>query len=758
MRLTTGSRLGHYEILDPLGRGGMGEVYRARDSRLGRDVAIKILPEHLAADPPALARFEREALAIAALSHPNIVAIFDFGEEAGVQYAVMELLEGQTLRERIKLGPCPPREVAEIGAGIADALSAAHAKGIVHRDLKPENIFINPQGRVKVLDFGLARMTFAHSAGNETLSASAAGLTVAGTILGTYAYMSPEQVRGETCADAGDIFSLGSVLYEMTTGSPAFSKASPGETMAAILKEEPPKITSLPSLNRIISRCLVKERHQRFASASAVADALRSSGERRAVRKNTPTVDSVAVLPFVNSGGDQEIDYLCDGITETLINILSRIPKLRVVPRSTVFRYKNVQIDQGRAVRELNVRTLLTGRILQRGDTLLVQAELVDVSTDSQLWGHKYNRTFAGIVTVEEEIAREIADALRIKLNLAERKKLARRSTQNGEAYQLYLKGRYLWNQRRKPALEQAIEYFQKAIGCDSTYALAYAGLADCFAVLGTFTFWPPQEAFPRAKSAAESAIALDESLAEAHVTLAAVSMFSDPNREIAEREFKRSIALNPNYAVAHQWYGAYLCFTSEFERGLTELRLAQQLEPLSPMISVQLGVGLYLSRRYAEATEILQHVVAFESAFWPAHFFLGLACGQERDKTRAVMEISKSAELSGRHPLTLSGLGNALGQNGQSDKVLEILDELWARSRNEYISADQFALIYLVLGDEKLAVQHLQNAVEEQSPYVVWMAVDPRLDVLRQRSDFQAALRRRYQRDSASLGSEGQK
>jgi eukaryotic-like serine/threonine-protein kinase len=753
MRLSTGSRLGHYEILVPLGRGGMGEVYRARDSRLGRDVAIKILPEHLAADPPALARFEREALAIAALSHPNIVAIFDFGEEAGVQYAVMELLEGQTLRERMKFGPSTPLEVAEIGAGIADALSAAHAKGIVHRDLKPENIFISPQGRVKVLDFGLARMTFASSVENETLSVSTAGLTVAGTILGTYAYMSPEQVRGETCAAAGDIFSLGSVLYEMTTGIPAFSKASPGETMAAILKEEPPKITSLPSLNRIISRCLVKARHQRFASVSEVADALRLSGERRAARKSTQIVDSVAVLPFANSGGDPEIEYLCDGITETLINTLSRIPKLRVVPRSTVFRYKGVQIDRGRAVQELNVRTLLTGRILQRGDTLLVQAELVDISTDSQLWGHRYTRTFAGMVTVEEEIAREIADALRIRLNLAARKKLMRRSTQNGEAYQLYLKGRYLWNQRRKPALEQAIDYFQKAINCDPTYALAHAGLADCFFVLGTFTFWAPQEAFRQAKLAAQHAIAIDETLAEAHVTLAAVSIYS--NGEIAEREFKRSIALNSTYAVARQWYGAYLCFSSEFERGVAELRLARQLEPLSPMIGAQLGVGLYLSRRYAEAAEILEDVVAFESAFWPAHFFLGLACVQKRDEARAIAELSKAAELSGRHPATLSGLGNIFGQTGQPDKALEILDELRARSRDEYISSDHFALIHLALGNEPSAMQELQNAVQEQSPYGVWIAVDPRLDALRRRVDFQAVLRRAFERTAQSFAPE---
>jgi serine/threonine protein kinase len=641
----------------------MGEVYRARDTRLGRNVAVKILPEHLARDPAALARFEREALAIAALSHPHIVEIFDLGDEGEMRFAVMELLEGETVREQLKRGPYPAREVAKIGAAIAEALSAAHAKGIVHRDLKPENIFLRSDGHVKVLDFGLARITFAPSPGDASSSPTATtGLTAVGTILGTFAYMSPEQVRGGTCEDTSDIFSLGSVLYEMAMGKPAFSRASPAETMAAILKDSAPRITASPDLDRIVSRCLAKEVRDRLPTASAVASALRTLLERPAARKSSQAIDSVAVLPFLNAGGDPDIDYLCDGVTESLINNLSQIPKLRVVPRSTVFRYKGTVIDRERAVRELNVRALLTGRILQRSDTLVVQAELVDPAADSQLWGQKYSRKLTDILAVEEEIAREIADALRIKLNNAEKKRLARRSTQNSEAYQLYLKGRYLWNQRRRDALERAIEYFQQTISLDPAYALAYAGLADCFVVLGSFTFWTPQEAFPRASATAQRAIEIDENLAEAHVTLAVVNTFFHANRETAEREFRRAIALNSNYAVAHQWYGAHLCFMADFQHGLSELRHAQQLEPLSPMINVQLGVGFYLARRYEEAAQVLQDTVAFEPAFWPAHFFLGLVCAQQGDDGRAIAEINMAAELSGRHPLTLSGLGHVLG------------------------------------------------------------------------------------------------
>src|SRR5688572_7604216 len=416
MRLSAGSRLGPYEILAPLGRGGMGEVYRARDSRLARDVAVKILPQHLANDSGARTRFEREARAVAALSHPNIVVIFDLGEERGVRFAVMELLHGETLRDRIQRSSCSPGEAAAVGAAIAEGLGAAHAKGVIHRDLKPENVFLTIDGQVKVLDFGLARMSSAGSGGTGSLAPTAME-TTPGTILGTFAYMSPEQVRGDASAAPSDVFSLGSVLYEMATGSSAFSRPSPAETMAAILNySTPPRITASPDLDRIVSQCLAKEARKR-PSASAAASALRLLLERPAPRRRSSAVDSVAVLPFVNAENRPDTEYLCDGITESLINHLSQIPKLRVVPRSTAFRYKGVEIDPERAARELNVRVLLTGRMLLRGDTLNVQAELVDAAANSQLWGQKYDRTLSDMWAVEEQIAREIADALRIKLN-----------------------------------------------------------------------------------------------------------------------------------------------------------------------------------------------------------------------------------------------------------------------------------------------------------------------------------------------------
>ena len=734
MRLSAGTRLGPYEILAPLGRGGMGEVYCARDSRLGRDVAVKILAPHLATDSGARTRFEREAMAVAALSHPNIVVIFDLGEERGVRFAVMELLQGETLRERIQRSSCSPREAAEVGAAIADGLGAAHAKGVIHRDLKPDNVFLTTDGQVKVLDFGLARMASAVPGGVGSLALTATE-TMPGTILGTFAYMSPEQVRGETSDAPSDIFSLGSVLYETATGRAPFSRPSVAETMAAILNDTPPRITASPDLDHIVSRCLAKEARER-PTASAAASALRLLVQRPAPGRRAQAVDSIAVLPFVNAENRQDIDHLCDGITESVINHLSEIPKLRVVPRSTAFRYKGVDIDPEHTARELNVRVLLTGRMLLRGDALNVQAELVDAAANAQLWGQKYSRKLTDLCAVDEQIAREIANTLRIKLNRAEKTRLAHGATQNGEAYQLYLRGRYLWNRRTRDALGRAIAYFQQAIDRDPTYALAYAGLADCYAVLGSFTFGPPDDTFPRAKAAAQRAIELDESLAEAHVTLAVVGTLFEANRETAEREYRRALALKPNYAVAHQWYGAHLCFMADFEHGLAELDSARQLEPLSPMINVQLGVGFYLARRYGEAAQILRSTIAFETAFWPAHLFLAMVCEQQRDDNRATAAAEQATQLSERHPVTVSGLGHVLGASAPQ-RAAQLLAELSARAPTEYIDPYHFALVHLALGDETSALLRLQEAVSKHSPYALWLAVDPRLDRLRANARF---------------------
>ena len=503
MSLSAGDWLGPYEILAPIGAGGMGEVYRARDSRLGREVAVKVLPEHLANNAQALARFEREAKAVAALSHPNILVLFDVGEHQGIHYAVTELLEGETLRDRLSRSPLSWRKTIELGVALAEGLAAAHGKEIVHRDIKPGNIFLTHGGQVKILDFGLAHWRQTRPSDDETMTLDE---TAAGTVMGTAGYMSPEQVRGEKAGAPSDIFSLGAVLYEAVTGRRAFSGKSAGDTVAAILKEDPPPIAGTgiqapAELERVIERCLAKDPAQRFHSAHDLAFALRGllsvAGEKpaagpRAVSRRVSLaiaataailvaaglfywrshtaqrLDTLAVLPFANMGGNPDAEYLSDGITESLMDSLSELPNLKVMSHSAVFRYKGKEPDVRTAGRELGVRAVLTGRITQRGDNLVVSAELVDVADNSHLWGEQYHRKLADALAVQNEIAHQIVDKLRLRLSNVQMTHMTKRQTANSEAYQLYLKGRYFAAQYTPEGLDKGMNYFRQAIASRS--------------------------------------------------------------------------------------------------------------------------------------------------------------------------------------------------------------------------------------------------------------------------------------------------
>ena len=451
-------------LIAPLGAGGMGEVYRARDSRLEREVAIKVLPARLAHDRDARIRFEREAKAVAALNHPNILAIHDFGDHEGIVFVVTELLEGETLRARVSRAPLPWRHAVDIAIAVAEGLSAAHAKGIVHRDLKPENVFLTSDGRVKILDFGLARRLALEDMDDKT----AIAITEPGVVMGTTAYMSPEQARGIPASATSDIFSLGCVVFEMLMGRRAFDRATAADTIAAILTEAAPRVhVSDPQapaeLGQIVAQCLEKQPDDRFQSARDLAFNLRGLGSRPvavAVAGPPDAIDSLAVMPFVNASGNPDTEYLSDGIAETLINSLSQMPRLRVVPRSKAFRYKGQDIDHRKVGRQLKVRALLTGKVLQRGDTLNVQAELVDVQSDAQLWGERFHRTMTDIFTVEEEIAKQISEKLRLELSGRERERLLKRQTENTAAYHLYLRGRYHWNKRTGEGLTRGHRVF----------------------------------------------------------------------------------------------------------------------------------------------------------------------------------------------------------------------------------------------------------------------------------------------------------
>ncbi len=776
--LAAGIQLGTYTILSQLGAGGMGEVYRGRDTRLDREVAIKVLPEHLAQDPEALARFKREAKALAALSHPNILAIHDFGADQGIQFAVMELLKGETLRARLTRGALPWRKSVEIGVAVADGLSAAHAKGITHRDLKPENIFLTSDGRLKILDFGLARLKPILSA-EQSSAPTASALTESGTVMGTPAYMSPEQVRGEVADSTSDIFSFGSVLYEMVAGRRAFARPTPAETMAAILKEEPPEMVNSgkgipPELERVIRHCLEKIPEQRFQSSLDLAFDLRTIEGGSGIAKPAPSpprfrvreavwalagllvlllgialyllwrdraVTSLAVLPLANASANPDAEYLSDGITESIISNLSQLPRLRVMARSTVFHYKGRDVDPRKVGHDLNVDAVLAGSLIQRGETLIIQTELVKVSDGTQLWGEQYNQKLSNVLSVQEEIAKQISEKLRLKLSGEEQKRLTKRYTENIEAYRLYLKGRYYTDKLTKEGAKKAIEYFNQAIEIDPNYALAYAGLADAYYGLSNI-YLPPREVMPNADAAAKKALALDDTLAEAHASLGTVRMYYDWDWLAAERELKRALALNPNYAIVHLRYGLYLTATGRFDEAITKLKRAQELDPLSLEINAFFGLHFLLARQYDQAVEQLRKAIAMEPGFWLTHDFLGSTYELKGELAAAIAEMQKARQLND-NPTTLGKLGGAYALAGQRGEAIEILDQLKELSRQRYVSPYFVAITYAGLDEREQAFTYLEETYADRNEMLIWLKVEPVFDSLRSDPRYSDLLRR---------------
>jgi serine/threonine protein kinase/TolB-like protein/Tfp pilus assembly protein PilF len=982
MVIPAGTHLGRYEIRSPIGAGGMGEVYLAHDVQLDRPVALKLLPPDVTKDEDRLRRFQQEARATSALNHPNILTIFEIGESAGTHFIATEFIDGITLRDHMARSRMKPDEVLDVSIQVAGALSAAHAAGIVHRDIKPENIMIRRDGYVKVLDFGLAKLT------EQRTASSPSALTIAetgpGIVIGTVTYMSPEQARGLKVDERTDIFSFGVVLYEMLAGRAPFGGPTPSDVIVAILDREPQPLArtlpeASPEMQRVISKALDKDRDTRYQTitdlladlrglrrrlefedvdlrvtarsetphgdslemttraeaqtvqvrsggrttndapaaetllldanqpstpeiahvlfmdlvgfskhrinqqsylqqklteivsetdefqraqknnqlickstgdgmalvffvdpeapvrcalqisrsllgnrdvelrmgvhsgpilrtvdanrqkdvagsginiaqrvmdcgdaghillSKTMADVLTEIGDRSEQMDDLGTtkvkhgvevhlfnlytaelgnpnrplglilpaiiqpsssgsrrapIDSLAVLPLANVSTDASMEYLSDGITESIINTLSQLPQLKVMARATVFRYKGREVDAEEVKLELNVRAVMMGRVLQFGDNLVIKIELIDTADGSQLWGEQYKRKAADIFEVQEEISKEISEKLKLKLTGEEKKLLGKRYTDDTEAYRLYLKGRFCLSKTTQEALNNAIKHFRQAIDLDPDYALAHAGLADAYYALSS-NHLPANEAMPKARAAAEQALRIDETLAEAHASLGLVKAFYEWDWAGAEGEYKRAIELNPGYASAHHWYGWYLALMGRLNESIVVVKRASELDPLSLEITTDLGLSFFFARQYALAIEQFEKAIEMDpNSIW-TRFFMGWAREQKGDYAEAIEEYRRAARLDDS-PLIMAALGHTFVMAGQRDEAQRVFEEMKQMAESRHVSPYHFAIIHAALGERDEAFEWLEQCYRARSEALVWLKVDPRLDTLR--------------------------
>jgi eukaryotic-like serine/threonine-protein kinase len=795
-----GQSVSHYRILEKLGGGGMGVVYRAHDERLDRDVALKVLPAGLLSDETARSRFRREALTLSQLNHPNIAVVHDFDSDSGVDFLTMEYVVGETLAAKTATGPVPEKEVIALGTQIAEALEEAHEHQIIHRDLKPANVMVTSKGRVKVLDFGLAKLTRPTEADGETASLAESQV---GMVMGTVPYMAPEQLQGKQVDARADIYALGGVLYELATGQRPFPEKQSTPLIASILSEAPQPPRELngqvsASLEAIILKALAKNPDERFQSATEVLEDLGRLGaastpsaavgaihelplRRRWVvaasasalvavaallmafnvaglrdrammfseargGRTAPKIQSLAVLPLENLSGNPQQDYFADGMTEELITTLAQIGSLKVISRTSVMQYKGTRKTTSEIAKELDVDALIEGSVLREGGQVRITAQLIEGSTDKNLWAETYQRDLRSVLALQGEIASAIADKVRAAVTPTERTRLASAQAVDPEAHELYLKGRYYWNKRTPETLKKSLEYFREAVEKDPSYASAYSGLADAYVIsgAGNYRVLTPKEAFPKAEAAAMKALELDCTLAEPHASLAWSKMAYDWDWQGAEEEFKQAIELNPNYANAHHWYALFLTVIGKHPQAIAEDEKAASLDPLSLIISSDLGSeALGPAGLYDEEIAQCRKTLEMDPNFAEAHRCVADGYEHKGMYKEAVAELQNAIALSKGNLVYLSSLGYAYSREGRRDETLRILNQLKARSKHEFVAADLFASLYAGLGEKEKALASLEKAYGERDIAMVRLKCGPELDSLRSDPRFQDLLRR---------------